>query len=202
MSSRKDEEPEESPVHSLDSFPTLVPIKPGILRLRLSGWSVAGQVPISGRAARSIRFNVARLSERSIDRYNSARAHFEVLVDDKPNHVALTALMECTDSFEDLISSLHRGFMVIEAVRRNGKLSEEASVELSEVGTLIAAVGRLRRGMGDGAAFLAFDNECVYVGDASIEIEELGRLVRALYSVACSIVPVPTRRWIKASPQA
>jgi hypothetical protein len=198
MPSREDDEPA---VQSLDSFPTLAPIKPGILRLRLSGWSVAGQVPISGRAARSIRFNVARLSERSINRYNSARAHFAVLLDDKPNHVSLTALMECTDSFEDLISSLHRAFMVIEAVRRNGNLSEEASVELTEVETLIGTVGRLRRAMGDGAAFLAFDNECVYVGNASIEIEELGRLVRVLYSVACSIVPVPTRRWIKASPQ-
>jgi hypothetical protein len=198
MPSRKDE---ESAVNSLDYFPALVPIKPGILRVRLAGWSVAGHVPISGRAARSIRFNVARLSERSINRYNSARAHFEVLLDDKPNHVCLTALMECTDSFEDLISSLHRGFMVIEAVRRNGNLSDEASVELREVETLIGAVGRLRRGMGDGTAFLAFDNERVYVGNASIEIEELGRLVRVLYSVACSIVPPPKRRWIKASPQ-
>jgi len=199
---------DEEPAHSLDHFPTLAPIHPGLLRLRFAGPSIVDQVPIKGGVARPFLFNVVRLSEKSIDQYNSARAHFESYIDRESNEVALTALMECADDFEDLINSLHRGYVVVEAVRRQGHLYAPAKLELEEVGALIKMVEELRREIEhrsnqrdewseSDAGFLAFGNECVFVGNRSMRIDELARLVRTLYTVGWSIMVPPPGRWIK-----
>ena len=211
MSSHKDPKDEE-PAHTLGHFPTLAGIDPGALRGRFARLSVVAQVPIEGGVSRSLLVNVVRLSERSIGKYNSARTHFESYIDRESNEVALTALMECTDDFEDLINSLHRGFIFVEAVRHQGHLSAYAKLELKEVGALIETVEELRHGIEHrdkqlcdqrsdyGAPFLAFGNECVYVGNRSMRIDELAHLVRTLYTVGWSIVQ-PAGRWIKQSPQ-
>jgi len=186
----------EEPPHSLEHFPEL-PIEPAILRRNFAMRALVGQVPIKVEPYASDLFNLVRLSEKAVARYNSARSHFAALV---AAEISVTEMMATTDAMEDCINALHRGFGFAERLRRY-QLPGPAKVELRKIRSLIERATAMRdaiehrdtdlradRPEGD-AAHLRVGNMHVNVADRWMTYVEVCRLVVGLHSIACTISP-------------